>query len=359
METEKEILVRYLQAAREAILWKLEGLDDYDVRRPLTPTGTNLLGLVKHLASVELGYFVGCFGRQIPVALPWYADDAEPNADMWATEEESRDDVVGLYHLAWAEAAKTFEELDLDAEGTVPWWPAETNRVPLRLLLIHVIADTNRHAGHADILREGLDGSAGLRRDVSNLPDEVDWPAHVARLEAVAVSFADEPTVDSSSPEEVARARVLADYALEEESLRLVRERDVGDAAAVAVTFDGPDGRPRQGFVGLDRRSDGLWRTSAGFMSGPVEAEPDDVFAANGGWGNGRRSVHGGWVADPDAVTARLLDTSSGDVVDEDQVIDGVAILIAEGGHARRDLQAELYDAEGRRLRSGPVTGRH
>ena len=189
-ESQKDVLVRYLQNGREAVLWKLEGLSEYDVRRPLTPTGTNLLGLVKHLASVELGYFVACFGRPMPVELPWHDDDADPNDDMWATPEQSRDDIIGLYHLAWEESAQTFAELELDSEGTVPWWPAERNPVTLQLLLVHMIAETNRHGGHADIVRENIDGAAGLRANVSNLPDDVyDWAAHVARLEEAARRF--------------------------------------------------------------------------------------------------------------------------------------------------------------------------
>ena len=119
-ETHQETLIRYLQSARDALLWKLEGLSEYDVRRPITPTGTNLLGLVKHVASVELGYFVGCFGRELPIEMPWYDDDAEENQDMWATPEESREDIIGLYHLAWevaaiedlAEMASVLTELD-------------------------------------------------------------------------------------------------------------------------------------------------------------------------------------------------------------------------------------------------------
>lgn len=186
-ETQQELLVRYLQAARDAVVWKLEGLSEYDVRRPMTPTGTNLLGLVKHLASVELGYFVESFGRPLPVELPWHADEADDNADMFATAEESRDDIVGLYHLAWREAGRTFDELDLESEGTVPWWPAERNPVTLQLLLVHMIAETDRHAGHADIVRETIDGAAGLRDTVSNLPEgEYDWEAHAARVEAAA-----------------------------------------------------------------------------------------------------------------------------------------------------------------------------
>lgn len=187
METQKEVLVHYLQSARDAVLWKIEGVGEYDVRRPLTPTGTNLLGLVKHLACVELGYFVSCFGRELPVDLPWSDDDADPNEDLFASSEESRDDVVGLYHLAWREAGHTFADLDLDDVGRVPWWDPERNRVTLGRLLVHVATETNRHLGQMDILREGLDGAVGLRVDVSNLPDDgYDWAAHVARVEEAA-----------------------------------------------------------------------------------------------------------------------------------------------------------------------------
>src|ERR1700736_434639 len=98
----KADLHRYLQDAREALLWKLDGLSEYDVRRPLVPTGTNLLGLVKHVAGVEAGYFGGAFGRPYEEPLPWYDDGAEPNADMWATADESRQDILGLYQRVWA-----------------------------------------------------------------------------------------------------------------------------------------------------------------------------------------------------------------------------------------------------------------
>ena len=115
IEGELELLLRYLQNVREALLFKLEGLSEYDIRRPLTPTGTNLLGLVKHVASVEHGYFSGCFGRAQVFETPWFDDDAPDNADMWATEEESRDFVVGLYRQAWVADDAAVRELGLDA----------------------------------------------------------------------------------------------------------------------------------------------------------------------------------------------------------------------------------------------------
>ena len=184
----KADLHRYLQVAREALLWKLDGLSEYDIRRPLTPTGTNLLGLIKHVASVELGYFGATFGRPCDEALPWYEDDAEPNADMWATPEESRQQIAGLYQRAWAHSDATIDTLALDATGVVPWWPDDRNEVTLHRILVHVTTETHRHAGHADIVREMVDGEVGLRTDAGNMApgDRAWWAAYRGRLEEVA-----------------------------------------------------------------------------------------------------------------------------------------------------------------------------
>jgi uncharacterized damage-inducible protein DinB len=189
----KADLKRYLQASRDAMLWKLDGVSEYDARRPVTPTGTNLLGLVKHVASVEAGYFGETFGRPFPEPMPWFEDDAEPNDDMWATADESREDIVGLYHRVWAHADETIDGSALDTLGHVAWWPPERSEVTLHRILIHVIAETNRHAGHADIVRETIDGAAGLRADASNLPgqDTAWWQQYRENLERVARSFAD------------------------------------------------------------------------------------------------------------------------------------------------------------------------
>lgn len=183
--TPKEILVDYLQQAREAMVWKLEGLSEYDVRRPLTPTGTNLLGLVKHLASVELGYFGDTFGRPSGIPLPWHADDADPNDDLYLTADETREWVLDLYRTAWAHAAVTFEQLELDAVGRVPWWGGD-GEVTLHQILVHMVAETQRHAGHADIVRELIDGRAGRKPEDANMDEGYDWPAYVAKVEAAA-----------------------------------------------------------------------------------------------------------------------------------------------------------------------------
>lgn len=184
----KADLHRYLQIAREALLWKLDGLSEYDTRRPMVPTGTNLLGLVKHVASVELGYLGDTFARPSGESLPWVDDDAEPNADMWATADESREEIVGLYHRAWAHSDATIDALELDAVGHVPWWPDDRSAVTLHTILVHMIAETDRHAGHADIVRELIDGAAGLRVDNVNMPsgDRAWWDDYRDRLERVA-----------------------------------------------------------------------------------------------------------------------------------------------------------------------------
>ena len=184
----KATLRRYLQIARDVLLWKLEGLSEYDVRRPLVPTGTNLLGLVKHVASVEAGYFGETFGRPFDEPLPWLDEDAEPNADMWATAEESPEQIIALYRRACAHADATIDALALDTVGHVPWWPPEHSRVTLQHLLVHTIAEAHRHAGHADIVRELIDGSAGLLNGTANLPsgDQGWWESHRDRLETVA-----------------------------------------------------------------------------------------------------------------------------------------------------------------------------
>ena len=136
---------RYLRAQREAVLWKVEGLGERDQRMPLTPTGTNLLGLVKHLAGCEAEYFGVCLGRPWPEPMAFWADDAEPNADMWATEDESPAEVIDLYRRVIAFADETIEPLALDAPASVPWWG--TPETDLHTLLVHMAVETARHAG--------------------------------------------------------------------------------------------------------------------------------------------------------------------------------------------------------------------
>lgn len=188
MSAEKIVLKAYLQDQREALVWKLDGLGERDLRWPMTQTGTNLLGLVKHVASTEAGYLGEVFGTPFPDPLPWFEPEAEDNADMWATAEESREWVLDFYQRVWAHSDRTIESLDLDATGQVPWWRAERRSVTMQQILVHVIAETARHAGHADLVRELIDGRAGLVDGNTNLPDqEVQWWSdYRAKLERTA-----------------------------------------------------------------------------------------------------------------------------------------------------------------------------
>ncbi|TYK48266.1 DinB family protein [Actinomadura decatromicini] len=155
---EKENLKSSLDRHRDVVLWKLEGLDEEQVRRPMTPSGTNLLGLTKHLASVEYGWFCETFGRESD-AVPYDEDD--PDADMRAEPHETTADIVAYYRRAREASDRTIEELDLDALGTS--WRGVT--VSLRWVLLHMIEETARHAGHMDIVRELIDSATGYHRD--------------------------------------------------------------------------------------------------------------------------------------------------------------------------------------------------
>lgn len=182
----KQTLQRYLSKERAALLATLDGLDDHQVRWPLTPSGTNLLGIIKHTASVSLGYFGETFGRDHGQTLPWFDDDAAPNADMWATAEESRDQIVALHEESARQADATIEALDLGSPGRVPWWRPQKADVTLGQILVHMIAETAHHAGHADIVREMLLDVPPTQDP--NLPGWTaqDWATYRAQLEQIA-----------------------------------------------------------------------------------------------------------------------------------------------------------------------------
>jgi hypothetical protein len=182
----KTDLCSYLQDSRDALVWKLDGPSEYDLRRPMVRTGTNLLGLIKHQAGVELGYFGAVFGRPAPVGATW--EQTTVDWALYARPDESTDHLVARYRAAWAYADHTINDLELTTVGRVLWWPAETNDVTLHQVLVHFATETACHAGHADILRELIDGAAGLTPDVPNLPtrDQAGWEDHRAHVEHAA-----------------------------------------------------------------------------------------------------------------------------------------------------------------------------
>ncbi|AXO37234.1 DinB family protein [Micromonospora sp. B006] len=189
----KAALHHYLRAIRENLIWKLDGLSEREARLPRTATGNNLLGLLKHSLNVEAGYFGPTFGREFPTPEELVAAetfDADPQADWYAREDETKDGLIDLYRRVAAFADQTIDTLPLDAPGRVPWWQPGRHDVTLHQVIVHVCVDLARHAGHADILREQHDAAIGLGRENRNVPEGYDWPAYVDRLSALADRFA-------------------------------------------------------------------------------------------------------------------------------------------------------------------------
>jgi uncharacterized damage-inducible protein DinB len=183
-----EILLRYLQRARQDLVATLDGLSDYDVRRPMTPSGTSLLGLVKHVASVEIGYLGDCIGRPLDIDLPWDNEEAyDKGLDMYALAGESREFLLDLYRRSWAHGDANVRELGLDAPAVVPWWSEERKHTTLGWLVVHQLDETSHHAGHADIVRESIDGKGGDDHD--QYGDEEHWSAFLGRIQAEADHF--------------------------------------------------------------------------------------------------------------------------------------------------------------------------
>jgi Protein of unknown function (DUF664) len=188
MEVLAADLQHYLQQSRESLLRALDELSEYDVRRPVMPSGTNLLGLVKHLTGIEASYLGDCLGRPAPFRLPWVDDGSIwESADMWATADESRDYVVDLYRAAWEHSDAAIAGLPLDSTATVSWWPEERRVTTFGHLLTRVVAETAQHAGHADIIRETIDGRGG--RDHDDIGNAQWWDDYVGRIQAAADTF--------------------------------------------------------------------------------------------------------------------------------------------------------------------------
>jgi hypothetical protein len=157
MGDEKALLKKHLRAIQQSLLWKVEGLSDEDLRRPMTKTGTNLIGIVKHLTGVTYAYLCSSFGRPTE-PIPWEHDEELFHGlDFWATPDDSCEEIIAMYRRASDASMRTIDELDLDTEGRHHAGVA----VSLRWMILVVLADTLRHTGHADVVREMIDGRVG------------------------------------------------------------------------------------------------------------------------------------------------------------------------------------------------------
>lgn len=186
----KTTLKTYIDARREALISKVEDLPEREARLPRTPTGTNLLGIIKHVIGVEAVYLGATFGRPFPHPEELVADEdfeVDPQADWYATEDETIAGIIDRYRRVIAHGNETIDALSIDAIGHVPHWGDE--EVTLHQMMVHLFADLAGHCGQADILREEVDGAVGWRKPGDNIPSEYDWPGYVAKLTAIAEKF--------------------------------------------------------------------------------------------------------------------------------------------------------------------------
>ncbi|ADB32745.1 protein of unknown function DUF664 [Kribbella flavida DSM 17836] len=183
----KAVLHEYLRASRALMLTKLEGLSEYDMRRPLVPSATNLLGLVKHLAGLEYTYLGTSLGRPPAEKLAWEEDGSIwDGADMWAAPTESSEYLTGLYLRACEHGDRSLTELELDSPAEVAHWPEDRRHTTLGVLLVRMVDETAHHAGHADIVRELIDGKGGADADML---DDTGWRAYHGKVQAAADAF--------------------------------------------------------------------------------------------------------------------------------------------------------------------------
>jgi uncharacterized damage-inducible protein DinB len=183
----KPVLHEYLRNTRALMLAKLEGLSEYDMRRPLVPSGTNLLGLVKHLTGIEYVYLGTSVGRPPAQPLPWEEDGSVwEGADMWALPSEASAYLTDLYQQACEHSDESLALLDLDTAAEVPHWAEGQRGTTFGALLVRVVDETAHHAGHADIVRELIDGKGG--KD-ANLLDSTGWHEYFGKLQQAAETF--------------------------------------------------------------------------------------------------------------------------------------------------------------------------
>lgn len=152
---ERQALEAWLDFHRATLLTKLEALTDEELRRPMVPSGVCLLGLVKHLTAVEHGWFVVCFARSDEPYL--FSTEDDPDADFRIEPGETTESVVEGYLTACARSRAISAAASLDEAASHP----RRGSVDLRWIVLHMIEETARHNGHADIIRELLDGTTG------------------------------------------------------------------------------------------------------------------------------------------------------------------------------------------------------
>ncbi|CEA09320.1 DinB superfamily protein [Arthrobacter saudimassiliensis] len=151
---ERDTLNGFLDYLRGAVVVKATGLSDADGARRLLPSLTTVSGLVRHLADVERSWFREKLDGQADVPTRW--SEADPDGEFRVTADDSLAEIIADYEAACAESREVAARYALDDLCRKPG--VKHN---LRWVLTHMIEETGRHAGHADILREMIDGVTG------------------------------------------------------------------------------------------------------------------------------------------------------------------------------------------------------
>ena len=154
---ERSMLLAFLDYQRETMIWKADGLNEEQARYAPGPPENSLASLIQHLAYVERWWFRICFAGETDVELPWSQED--PDSDFRVPEGTPFGDVVAFYRSEFERANEIVRNASsLEETSKVP---AHGEHPTLRWILLHMIEETARHAGHADITRELVDGVKG------------------------------------------------------------------------------------------------------------------------------------------------------------------------------------------------------
>ena len=152
---ERTMLTTFLDYQRAVFLRKVSGLDEDGLRRVMTPSGLTLLGMLKHLAYVERGWFQVTFaGREVPFA--WSEEDRD--ADWRPQPHERPAGLLSFYEGEVAESRRIVDAASLDDVAADP----RAEGVTMRWIMFHMLEEYARHLGHADLMREGIDGKTGF-----------------------------------------------------------------------------------------------------------------------------------------------------------------------------------------------------
>ena len=187
--SERDDLLESLTIHRAFLRRTVAGITDEQARQRLTVSELTLGGLVKHVAKTEASWAE--FIVDGPSAMAMTPESYTEHADGFVLRaDETLDGVLAEYEKVAARTDELVRTWDLDAAHPLPeapWFPPDATR-SARRVFVHIVAETAQHAGHADILRESIDGATGMRAENTNVP-QIDWADYRTRLTAIADQF--------------------------------------------------------------------------------------------------------------------------------------------------------------------------